>query len=212
VSTDFRHGVARCPGCGDELEERSTGACQIDVCPACQGIWIDERDADIDAVIHSALAERETGDLLVIRSTEDLRRDWDRMMAAARHVCARCQGDLSKDDSFRLACARCKGTFVPRVSMPDAKKLLAAEQRSAERMLETEMRTEGRARATRRTYSSAKFAGILVLAIGAILGGLYAAFQLGAAGAIGFIFVCVFMGILWSGGSNPSDPTRESSD
>ena len=48
--SDYRHGALRCPACSTVLDAKMCGSAQVDICPACFGVWIHWMDGDLSNV------------------------------------------------------------------------------------------------------------------------------------------------------------------
>lgn len=46
-----------CPNCGETLRERERSGIEVDVCPACRGIWLDRGELDKLIVRESRYAD-----------------------------------------------------------------------------------------------------------------------------------------------------------
>ena len=47
----FRADLNKCPRCGTALEERERHSVKIDVCPSCEGVWLDKGELEILAKV-----------------------------------------------------------------------------------------------------------------------------------------------------------------
>lgn len=114
----YRGGTARCPSCGEPMQTEPLSRAEVDVCPACGGMWVDWFDGDLEAIAIEAERGR------VARGTPLPRAL--RQPVATR--CPRCSQALSaelyrfgdaRDDELVsgvevFRCADCAGAFVPR--------------------------------------------------------------------------------------------------
>ena len=94
-----------CPGCQAELDERTVGGIQVDICVACGGIWFDRDEL---AIYRSKLAFR----------TPEQKTEFVAAAAQKNKPCPRCRvltlryGSL---ESLRLfQCSNCEGIFMTR--------------------------------------------------------------------------------------------------
>jgi len=46
-SAERKSHYMKCPKCGNDLTERRIGAAVVDVCPGCQGLWLDAGELDL---------------------------------------------------------------------------------------------------------------------------------------------------------------------
>lgn len=126
-SQAYRGAAARCPGCGETMHREATASAELDVCPACEGIWVDWFDGEVHTVAVEAEAARvERGTPLPPPLGPALHGD----AARGSGACPRCARALTtelyrfldaKDDELvtgveLLRCAECAGAFVPRGS------------------------------------------------------------------------------------------------
>lgn len=107
----FRGGVLRCPACAGGMDERALSGAMVDVCPGCQGLWLDWFDGDVATLV------RETGSPRTYVASGG---------AGGSGQCPRCGVDLAAgalpiDDAEGgnvgpevLRCGDCQGVFVPR--------------------------------------------------------------------------------------------------
>lgn len=121
-SDAYRGSVARCPGCGELMRRESLGTTEVDVCDACEGLWVDWFDGEVGAVAVEAEAAR------LDRGTPPPSRP--RASASGPRTCPRCRralvAELHRFSDAReselidgvdlLRCADCAGAFVPRGS------------------------------------------------------------------------------------------------
>lgn len=47
TAAERRAHYMKCPKCGDDLAETAIGQVRIDVCGACQGMWLDAGELDL---------------------------------------------------------------------------------------------------------------------------------------------------------------------
>ncbi|MCA9624877.1 MAG: zf-TFIIB domain-containing protein [Myxococcales bacterium] len=47
----YRSTALRCPACDEILEEQLRGQTQVDICPRCQGLYLDWHDGEIATVV-----------------------------------------------------------------------------------------------------------------------------------------------------------------
>jgi Zn-finger nucleic acid-binding protein len=118
----YRSASVRCPGCGAIMRAEHTPTARIDVCDACEGLWVDWFDGDVHAVaLEQELARVERGTPLPDRPSA---------RPSGSGVCPHCTQRLvaelyrfpdARDDELvdgveLLRCAECAGAFVPRGS------------------------------------------------------------------------------------------------
>lgn len=107
----FRGGALHCPACASPMDERALSGATVDVCPSCQGLWLDWFDGDVATLV------RETGSPRTYVATG---------ASGGSGACPRCSvhlraGALPIDDAEGnnvgpevLRCDDCQGVFVPR--------------------------------------------------------------------------------------------------
>lgn len=105
--SDYRTTQAQCPLCGALMDARTAGDALVDVCPACQAVWIDWFDgapADVAAA---------TGPLPI--SAQGGR--------GGSGACPRCTVPLAREWLTEVAqvlrCGDCAGVLVPRASFDE---------------------------------------------------------------------------------------------
>jgi Zn-finger nucleic acid-binding protein len=104
---DYRHGALRCPGCGEILEERAIEGAQVDVCPACSGVWIDWMDGDLRAV-----SER----LGRLPRAAAIGKEGTRACPVCDQGLEATTVSPERPDAIVHRCGSCAGAFVPRAS------------------------------------------------------------------------------------------------
>ncbi len=106
MTTGYREAGLLCPGCGAGLDPKNVGESIIDVCPACQGIWVDWFDGDLVQMVRGAppgggpAAPDGRGTSACPRCRREL--GWESYQASGAQV---------------LRCADCAGVFVPGTSI-----------------------------------------------------------------------------------------------
>jgi Zn-finger nucleic acid-binding protein len=103
--SQYRRGALRCPECDEVLVERRLANAHVDLCPECQGIWIDWLDGDIASVA------AEVGPLP--RSRDEPRDGHNCPLCAA----ALDRTTLGHEAAVVFRCGSCAGAFVPRGSV-----------------------------------------------------------------------------------------------
>jgi Zn-finger nucleic acid-binding protein len=121
-SDAYRGAAVRCPACGEPMRRDATASAELEVCDACEGLWVDWFDGEVHTVAVEAEAAR------VERGTPLPSRPGERSTGTG--VCPRCSrplvselyrfGDARDDELITgvelLRCAECAGAFVPRGS------------------------------------------------------------------------------------------------
>ena len=121
-SDAYRLAIARCPLCAEPMRREVMPSAALEVCDACEGLWVDWFDGDVSTIAVEAEAAR------VDRGTPLPRRPPS--PPTGPRTCPRCQTALvpelhrfsdAKDDDLiggveLLRCAECAGAFVPRGS------------------------------------------------------------------------------------------------
>jgi Zn-finger nucleic acid-binding protein len=110
--SDYRHGMLRCPECGDTLAEEALVGAHIDRCAACGGVWVDWMDGDLATVSAEVASLGRRGRAAAGPAAGD----------AASRSCPRCHGALDAMHERGLGglffrCGSCVGAFVPRGSL-----------------------------------------------------------------------------------------------
>jgi Zn-finger nucleic acid-binding protein len=102
---EYRRGALRCPSCDEILAEELHGEAHVDICPTCQGIWIDWLDGDIAAVT-AAVGERGEARPGGGEGTQHC------------PLCAHPLDRTTLEDEAAVIwrCGSCAGAFVPRSS------------------------------------------------------------------------------------------------
>ena len=105
--SDYRHGALRCPACSTVLDAKMCGNAQVDICPACFGVWIDWMDGDLSNVTAHVGA---------------LPHSSVKLDEHRRGECPICQAPLSETSFGQQGatiqrCGSCAGAFVPRESL-----------------------------------------------------------------------------------------------
>ena len=121
-SDAYRLAVLRCPVCAEPMRREIMPSAELEVCDACEGLWIDWFDGDVSTVAVEAEAARvDRGTPLPKRAVPPV---------AGSRACPRCQhglaaelyrfSDAKHDDLIGgvevLRCSDCAGAFVPRAS------------------------------------------------------------------------------------------------
>lgn len=120
-SPAYRGAVVRCPACGEVMRSEMTCSAALEVCDACEGLWLDWFDGEVAtvAVEHEA-ARLERGSSPPSRPSR----------VSGSGACPRCTrplvaelysfADVSAHDLITgvelLRCPECAGAFVPRGS------------------------------------------------------------------------------------------------
>jgi Zn-finger nucleic acid-binding protein len=118
----YRLAIVRCPACGEPMRRETTTSAEVEVCDACEGLWVDWFDGAVSTVAMEAEAARlERGTPPPSRPAQP---------TTGSRTCPRCQralvgellrfSDAKYDDLIDgvelLRCADCAGAFVPRGS------------------------------------------------------------------------------------------------
>lgn len=121
-SDAYRLAVVRCPACAEPMRREIMRSAELEVCDACEGLWVDWFDGDVSTVAVEAEAARlDRGTPLPSRPSSP---------TTGSRACPRCQhplvpelyrfSDAKHDDLIGgvdvLRCADCAGAFVPRGS------------------------------------------------------------------------------------------------
>ena len=119
----YREGAVPCPACAALMRVEHTPSGQVEVCDACEGVFIDWFEGEVHAVaVEVEAARRERGTPLPSRASAP--------PSSGSKTCPRCQTplvaelypffDAKRDDLITgvelLRCAECAGAFVPRSS------------------------------------------------------------------------------------------------
>lgn len=118
----YRASVLRCPACGEAMRREATTTAALEVCDACEGLWV----AWFDGEVHTLAAEAEAARL--DRGTPPPSRPTE--PTSGSRACPQCArplvpelyrfADATGDDLIAgvevLRCADCAGAFVPRGS------------------------------------------------------------------------------------------------
>ena len=121
-SPAYRGAVVRCPACGEVMRAEMTRSAPLEVCDACEGVWLDWFDGEVAtvAVEHEA-ARLDRGSSPPSRPSR---------VVSGSGACPRCTrplvaelyrfADISAHDLITgvelLRCPECAGAFVPRGS------------------------------------------------------------------------------------------------
>lgn len=118
----YRLSVLRCPACGEAMRREATATAEVEVCDACEGLWVGWFDGEVHTLAVEAEAARlDRGTPPPSRPTEP---------TTGSRACPQCARALTpelyrftdaKDDDLIggvevLRCAECAGAFVPRGS------------------------------------------------------------------------------------------------
>ena len=121
-SDAYRLAIARCPACAEPMRREALTSAELEVCDACEGVWVDWFDGDVSTIAVEAEAARlDRGTPLPSRPSSP---------TSGSRTCPRCQhalvpelyrfSDAKHDDLIGgvelLRCADCAGAFVPRGS------------------------------------------------------------------------------------------------
>jgi Zn-finger nucleic acid-binding protein len=121
-SDAYRLAVARCPACAEAMRRELVQSAELEVCDACEGLWVDWFDGDVSTIaVEAESARLDRGTPLPSRPSS---------ATTGSRSCPRCQHALvpelyrfrdAKDDDLiggveLLRCADCAGAFVPRGS------------------------------------------------------------------------------------------------
>lgn len=121
-SDAYRLAIVRCPACAEPMRREILTSAELEVCDACEGVWVDWFDGDVSTVAVEAEAARlDCGTPLPNRPSSP---------NTGSRTCPRCQhalvpelyrfSDAKHDDLIGgvelLRCADCAGAFVPRGS------------------------------------------------------------------------------------------------
>jgi Zn-finger nucleic acid-binding protein len=118
----YRRAILRCPACGEPMRREVTTTAELEVCDACEGLWVDWFDGEVSTIAVEAEAAR------LNRGTPPPNRP--SQPTSGSQACPRCGralvpelyrfGDAKHDDLIAgvelLRCADCAGAFVPRGS------------------------------------------------------------------------------------------------
>jgi Zn-finger nucleic acid-binding protein len=122
-SDAYRHAVVRCPGCAEPMRREIVPSAELEVCDACEGLWVDWFDGDVSTIaVEAESARLDRGTPLPSRPSA--------ATSVGPKTCPRCQhalvaelyrfSDARNDDLIGgvelLRCAECAGAFVPRGS------------------------------------------------------------------------------------------------
>lgn len=122
----YRGAAVRCPACGETMRREATPSAELEVCDACEGMWVDWFDGEVHTVaVEAELARVERGTPPPSRPPEP-----GTGAGVGAGTCPRCSRALvaelypfsdARDDELvpgveLLRCAECAGAFVPRGS------------------------------------------------------------------------------------------------
>lgn len=108
----YRGAAIRCPGCAETMTQHALEECEVDVCTACGGIWIDWFDGEVRKVTSDALRAAPPAPLVERASRNE---------AMAFGACPRCTRQLAAEryvlekqvtGAELLRCEDCMGVFV----------------------------------------------------------------------------------------------------
>ncbi len=108
----YRGAAIRCPGCAETMTQHALEECEVDVCTACGGIWIDWFDGEVRKVTSDALRSAPPHAPLERTSPSE---------AMAFGACPRCTRQLAPEryviekqvtGAELLRCEDCMGAFV----------------------------------------------------------------------------------------------------
>ncbi len=108
----YRGAAIRCPGCAESMTQHALEECEVDVCTACGGIWVDWFDGEVRKVTADALRAGPPAPPIERPSRNE---------ALASGACPRCTRQLAPDryavegrptTAELLRCADCLGVFV----------------------------------------------------------------------------------------------------
>jgi Zn-finger nucleic acid-binding protein len=121
-SPGYRGAAIRCPGCAEPMTQHALADCEVDLCAACGGIWVDWFDGDVRKVTTEA---RRAAPLAPTAGTAERP---SRNEAMAMGACPRCTRQLAAErhavDAVDgqtpsvelLRCEECMGVFVSETS------------------------------------------------------------------------------------------------
>lgn len=124
-SDAYRLAVIRCPACAEPMRREIMPSAELEVCDACEGLWVDWFDGDVTTVaVEAEVARLDRGTPLPRRVAPSA------PATNGSRSCPRCQHallpelfrftDARHDDLIGgvelLRCAECAGAFVPRGS------------------------------------------------------------------------------------------------
>ncbi|MEA2751329.1 MAG: hypothetical protein QOI41_5472 [Myxococcales bacterium] len=121
-SDAYRLAIVRCPACAEPMRRELTTTAELEVCDACEGLWVDWFDGEVSTIAVEAEARR------VERGAPPP--SWPSKPTSGSPACPRCRralvgelyrfSDAKHDDLIAgvelLRCADCAGAFVPRGS------------------------------------------------------------------------------------------------
>ena len=114
----YRGAAIRCPGCAEAMTQHALEECEVDLCSACGGLWVDSFDGEVRKVTTEALGA----------ATSPPRSDAERKSrneAVAVGACPRCTRQLVAErykldgqatGADLLRCEECMGVFVGKSS------------------------------------------------------------------------------------------------
>src|SRR5688572_2502326 len=78
----YRGGIVRCPACGEIMRRDATASAELEICDACEGLWVDWFDGEVHTVaVEAELARVERGTPLPSRPPD---------LGAGAGTCPRC--------------------------------------------------------------------------------------------------------------------------
>jgi Zn-finger nucleic acid-binding protein len=113
----YRGAAIRCPGCAESMTQQALEECEVDLCSACGGLWIDWFDGEVRQVTAEALGAAPVPPTSADRPS--------RSEAVAVGACPRCTRQLVAErykldekttGAELLRCEDCLGVFVAKSS------------------------------------------------------------------------------------------------
>lgn len=123
----YRGVAIRCPGCGDPMVQEQVGDAEVDLCPACGGIWLDWFDGETSALAVGVLEKEKHRPSAPARSPAPSNEPratgacprCTRQLASQRYVATFVQDGKRHEHATSadlLRCEECVGVFVSRSS------------------------------------------------------------------------------------------------
>lgn len=117
MSQQYRSMPPPCPLCESTMEDRAAADAVVDVCTACNAVWIDWFDGDVATV---------AGEIDVVKTIP--------AHVSDKHPCPRCRTELVSERLYQTGpfvyrCHDCSGVLVPSAALADVVAVGPADRR-----------------------------------------------------------------------------------